>query len=118
MAAWICFRSEGVSFFVADNVGYLLIQSCLPCKHGIVVVRLIRTLLRSEEANANDVAENNLQWLTILLVHGQQECWQHDNDHCHGGNTCSGESFDQKEQRYANQRAATETYELPFCEIK
>ena len=90
----------------------------LPFKHGIKIVGLIGALFRSQNADANDVSDNDLQRLTVLFVHGKQHCRYHYHHHHHGGRAGADTAFEQKEKRYANQRAAAEADELSFREIE
>ena len=90
----------------------------LPFKYGIKIVGLIGALFRSQNADTNDVSDNDLQRLTVLFIHGKQECREHDNNHCHCRDACAGNAFEQKENRQTDQQTAAETNELSFCEIE
>ena len=97
---------------------HLLFEPCLPFKHGIIVICLIRALFRSQKTNANDIAKNDLQRLTVFLIHGKQKCREHDEDHCHRRYAGSGYVFEQKEKRYSHEESAAKANELSFCEIE
>ena len=90
----------------------------LPLQDGIEIVGLIGSLLRSLETHAIDIADDYLQRLTVLFVHGKQHCRYHYHHHHHGGRAGADTAFEQKEKRYANERAAAEADELSFREIE
>ena len=64
-----------------DNGVYLLIQIFLPFQQVIEVVRHIRSMLRPQKADLQDIPDDLLKGLTVFLIHGQQEEREHDEDH-------------------------------------
>ena len=55
----------------------------MPLQNGIKIVGLIRALLRPLEAHAVDVADDDLQRLTVLFIHGEQHGRDHHHHHHH-----------------------------------
>ena len=86
----------------------------LPFKHGIKIVGLIGALFRSQNADTNDVSDNDLQRLTVLFIHGKHEEWQHGDDHDERSCADGQAAFQNKKQRYADERPAAETNQLPL----
>lgn len=89
----------------------------LPRQGGIIIIGLIGPLLRPEEQHPDDIADDLFQRQAVFFVDGHQKERQHDEDHTDGrgagAEVCR--SFEQKEKRYADERAAAETDKLPFC---
>ena len=90
----------------------------MPLQNGIEIVGLIRTLLRPLEAHAVDVADDDLQRLTVLFIHGEQHGRDHHHHHHHGGGAGADAALEQEEKRYADERAASEADELSFREVE
>ena len=90
----------------------------MPLQNGIEIVGLIRALLRPLEAHTVDVADDDLQRLTVLFIHGEQHSRDHRHHHHHCGGAGADAALEQEEKRYADERAASEANELPFREIE
>ena len=118
IAASIWRRSARVSFLAVDNGVYLLVQICLPFQHGIEVVCLVGTHLWPEEADLNDIAYDPFQRLSVLLIHGEQEEWEHHHDHRHGRCAVADMRSEHEEKRDADERTASEADKLPFGQIE
>ena len=103
----------GVLF--VDNRVDLLIQNILPVQQVVEIVRPVRALLGAQEAYLHDVADELLRRLTVLFIHGQQEEGQHDQHHAKGRRAAADMALEQKEERYADERAAAKAQNLPFC---
>ena len=54
----------------------------------------------------------------MLFVHSQHKEGQHNQHHTHSRYTVSGRFSEQKEKRYADERAASEANELSFREVE
>ena len=90
-------------FFLKNNSFNLLFQFVLTHQGVIIVVRLIRANLGTNEFSLNEVFYNHLQRLTILFIHCQKEQRQHDDHH---GQCCKAHisgCFDQKENRHSDE---------------
>ena len=94
------------------------IQIFLPTKQIVEVVRHIRALLWSQKTDLQNVADDLFQRLPVFLIHGQKEEREHDENHADRRRAGANASFEQKEKRYAYQRAASETQQLSFCQIE
>lgn len=101
-----------------DNSRYLLIQILLPLDHGIEIVCAIGPLLGPQKEYVDDVPKHLFQRLPVLLIHGQQKGRNHDKHHDKGGGTDADPVSEQKEKRYADNRARREADKLPLCETE
>lgn len=95
---------------------HLLVELTLPHEHGVIIVGLVGSLLRPEKKHPGDIADDLFQRQAVFFIDGRQEKRQHDEHHANGRGTGAEvcRSFEQKEKRYANKRAAAETDKLPF----
>ena len=90
----------------------------MPLQNGIEIVGLIRALLRPLETHAVDVADDDLQRLTVLFIHGEQHSRDHHHHHHHGGGAGADAALEQEEKRYTDECAASEADKLPFREVE
>ncbi len=92
----------------------------MPREHGVKVIGLVRALPRSEKQHPDDIADDLFQRQAVFFIDGHQEKRQHDENHADG--SASGAEarrpFEQKEKRYADERTAAKTDELPFCQVE
>lgn len=108
------------SFFLrkSNNVFYLLFCFRLTQKRIIIIVRHIRTYLRPLKDCLYHVTQNDLQRLTVLLIHGKEKEWHHNHHHPHNCRIDFHYCFEQKEGRYSNESRQTKTDQLSFCQIE
>ena len=117
IAAAICRFSSRVSLrlrFSFDNGLNLLVQLFLPLKGSVEIIRAVWTLLGAHKPHLYEVVGELFQRLTVLFVHGQQEEWQHGDDHDECRCTDGQAALENKKQRYADERPAAETDQLPL----
>lgn len=105
-------------FAKSNNVFYLLFCFRLTQKRIIIIVRHIRTYLRPLKDCLYHVTQNDLQRLTVLLIHGKEKEWHHNHHHPHNCRIDFHYCFEQKEGRYSNESRQTKTDQLSFCQIE
>ena len=90
----------------------------MPFNDGIEIIGLIQALFRAQEYAPNHVPQDHLQILTIFLIHGQQKCRNHRENHQQCGHGVTQRLSGQEEQRNANQQAAAEADQLPLGQVE
>lgn len=90
----------------------------LPHQGGVQVVCLVGTLLGPNEKRLNHVSQHLFQWLTVFLVHTENETREHGNDHDDGSGAGADTVPEQKEKRNAHECAAAKTDELSLGQVK
>ena len=101
-----------------NNLFYLLFRDRLPVQDGVVVVRLIGPDLRPDESGLYEMLRDDLQRLSVPLVHGQQKERHHDDDHAHGCQRDISELFKQKKRRHTDECGRPETDKLSFGQVE
>ena len=92
------------------GLGYIgLPTAIIAAEHGIEVIGAVGALSGADHRDADDIAHDLFQRLTMLFVHRQQEEGQHHEHHAQGCRTVSSRATEQKEQRYAQKRPSAET---------
>jgi len=86
----------------------------LPLKGGIEIICAVGTLLGTHKPHLYEVVGELFQRLTFLFIHGQQEEWQHGDDHDERRRADGQTAFENKKQRYADERSAAKADQLPL----
>ena len=95
-------------------MAYLLVQLFLPFQCGVEIVSTVGALLGAHKPHLHEVMGELFQRLTVLFVHSQHEEWQHGNDHDERRRTDGQTAFENKKQRYTDERSTAETDQLPL----
>ena len=90
----------------------------LPFQNGVEIVGLIGALFRPQKAHPDDVADDDLQRLAVLFVHGKQHGREHHKHHHHGGRAYADTASQQEKQRNGEKSADSEADELPLGEVE
>ncbi len=90
----------------------------LPHEGRVIVVGRIGTDLRADEFRLDEMPRHRLQRLAVLLVHGEEEQREHEDDHPHDGEAGVAGAFHQEERRDADERRRAEADELPLRQPK
>ncbi len=90
----------------------------LPLQGGIEVVGFVGTLLGTQKADVQHVAQHLFQRLAVLFIDAQHKKGQHDQDHAHRRRAAPQRPFEQKEKRDAEYSTAAEANELAFCQVE
>ena len=101
-----------------DNTIDLPIQLSLPIERHIEIVGPVRPPLGTEEHHVQDVLQDLFRWLSVPLVHGEEEEREHEDDHDKDSRVDAQWRLEQEENGNADERPASETNELSFCQIK
>ena len=105
-------------FSFLNNGIYLLFRIVLPHQGSVEIVGLIGSDFRADEFTLDKVPGNDLQRLTVFLIHGEEEQREHDDNHSHGRKAQVASASEQEKGRDTNQRRRPEADELPFCQAK
>ena len=98
------------------GLGYIgLPTAIIAAEHGIEVIGAVGALLGPDDGHLEDVADDLFQGLAVFFIHRQHEEGQHDQHHAKGRRAAADMALEQKEKRYADERAAAEAQNLPFC---
>ena len=101
-----------------ENKVHLFFQSYVAVNRAVKVIGFINPNPGPLEAGINDVLQDNLQRLSVLLVHGEQEKRKHKNDHQKGSKGCSHCSFSQEKHRQTANGTDAETNDLTLGQAK
>ena len=61
---------------------------------------------------------DDLQRLTVLFVHSEEEQREHDDNHPHSSEAQVAGAFEKEKGRYADKRCRPKAQKLPFCQPK